>query len=401
VLIGDMILPEQPVDGISAQGLVTIFPWPDGIVPYTFDVDVTSQNRDRTVQAMASWEALANVDFIPRTTESYYVRISNCNGNSSFVGRVGLSQQPQQLCMFNWSVQSIIIHELGHALGLYHEHQRPDRDDFIQVNNENIADGAESQFEIEEFFFVTVGAYDFDSIMHYGRLAFSDNGQPTIEPRPGFEQFANTIGTTSTPSLGDVQAVQSMYGGDSVTAPANDDPQQATIINENPFTATQLPNFASIDEPSTCAPTSDTVWYRFTAPGHGTLSVNTVGSNYDTVLTIYSGIPGNFTERACNDDIVFSVERQSSTSATILSGQTLYVQAATWSTTTTGELVFNASFELTGDLDDDGVITPSEAIYVINRLGTTDELADVDGSGTVTQNDATIVGNDVGATDQP
>ncbi|MEM6285173.1 MAG: hypothetical protein AAF787_23475, partial [Chloroflexota bacterium] len=62
VLFGDMILPEQAVNGVSAQGLVKIWPWPDGIIPYIFDEDVTDLNRERMVTAMAVWEDVAYVD---------------------------------------------------------------------------------------------------------------------------------------------------------------------------------------------------------------------------------------------------------------------------------------------------------------------------------------------------
>lgn len=35
----------------------------------------------------------------------------------------------------------IIVHEIGHAIGYYHEHTRPDRDKYVQVFEENIMDG--------------------------------------------------------------------------------------------------------------------------------------------------------------------------------------------------------------------------------------------------------------------
>ncbi|MBW8865141.1 MAG: immunoglobulin domain-containing protein, partial [Verrucomicrobia bacterium] len=44
------------------------------------------------------------------------------------------------------------------------------------------------------------------------------------------------------------------------------------------------------------------VWYQFTSPVNGLLNVDTLGSDFDTGLAIYTGSCGSFTEVACNDD---------------------------------------------------------------------------------------------------
>ena len=93
-------------------------------------------------------------------------------------------------CVFN----SVVIHELGHAIGFYHEHTRPDRDNFIDVLYGNIAPGLENQFE--KFLpgeTNTLGlGYDLNSIMHYSRNTFSRDGSDTIRPRnPSVTSFGN------------------------------------------------------------------------------------------------------------------------------------------------------------------------------------------------------------------
>ncbi|MFI5395628.1 MAG: matrixin family metalloprotease [Candidatus Binatia bacterium] len=67
------------------------------------------------------------------------------------------------------------------------------------------------------------------------------------------------------------------------------------------------------------------IWYRFTAPRNGTITANTSGSNYDTVLSTYTGsctgfvpVPGG-----CNDNASW-LTRQSRVTFTAVAGRTYY-----------------------------------------------------------------------------
>jgi hypothetical protein len=68
-----------------------------------------------------------------------------------------------------------IIHEILHALGFWHEHSRPDRDNFININWDNVAQGAERNLEKAEEVNSLGSAYDYGSIMHYPSDAYSIN----------------------------------------------------------------------------------------------------------------------------------------------------------------------------------------------------------------------------------
>ncbi|MGH2916985.1 MAG: M12 family metallopeptidase [Solirubrobacteraceae bacterium] len=107
---------------------------------------------------------------------------------------------------------SALIHELGHAIGLFHEQQRPDRDRFIQVNAGNVRAGMlPSNFDIPSNA-QPLGAYDYGSIMHYPPGGLSAPGMgPTLQPGPR-APLNVAFGQASVPSGEDMQVVRYIYG---------------------------------------------------------------------------------------------------------------------------------------------------------------------------------------------
>ena len=123
-----------------------------------------------------------------------------------------------------------MAHELGHALGLEHEQSRTDRNSFITVNLANVCkagdascnggfcfDNANNRIDCDFNFNMvsgssTYGAYDFDSLMHYSRKAFSRNGNDTITVLPPNDtQWQNAIGQRTHQSKGDKNVMGCMY----------------------------------------------------------------------------------------------------------------------------------------------------------------------------------------------
>jgi hypothetical protein len=85
--------------------------------------------------------------------------------------------------------------------------------------------------------------------------------------------------------------------------PANDDFANATVISSVPFSTTEDTTQATFDpsDPTECS-SNGSVWFAFTPPSNTTIQANTFGSNYDTVLSAWTGTQGSLSLIACNDD---------------------------------------------------------------------------------------------------
>jgi thermitase len=113
-----------------------------------------------------------------------------------------------------------------------------------------------------------------------------------------------TAGYDIATGWGVIEANSAIRNITTTTGVPNDTPGAATNITTLSYTSSQtvLGAFVTRDEPSLCELSSNTVWFRYTPTYNQVVRANTQGSNYDTVLGVYTGSPGSFTSVACNDD---------------------------------------------------------------------------------------------------
>lgn len=214
VVEGDILIGK--VAKLQQQGAVIIPKvggnrWPNGVVPFELDEELPFINKLAIYQAIDHWQKHSKIEFVELTSKNRYdhrdyISFVHAEGTtcSSHVGRQG-GKQVINLAPRCSAMNT--VHELGHALGLWHEQSRADRNNYVRIVWENIVDEYKFNFEQHLSDGKDFGEYDYLSIMHYPAVSFSKNGQKTIVPLvEGVE-----IGQRTQLSEKDIAVINAMY----------------------------------------------------------------------------------------------------------------------------------------------------------------------------------------------
>lgn len=252
-MAGSMVVPDLPEGYIVIQGDIQLSPaeqaawklggpeavfgsvtyWPV-VVPYDFTASVNASQQTAAINAMNAIGQRAGVVFRPAiASDANRIRFNASTFNNAAVGMQGGTQIVN---IVSWNTQIIIVHELYHALGFWHEQSASDRNTFVTINYGNVCGSstvpgngcnasvcnqcintAGTPISCAFNFDIVPGAsiwgyYDFDSFMHYGRTAFSCNGQDTITVNAAWNsQWQNAIGQRDHFSLIDTLSCRGLY----------------------------------------------------------------------------------------------------------------------------------------------------------------------------------------------
>ena len=179
--------------------------WPKGIIHFEIADDILADARARTAvdAAIDEWNTRTQMQLIARTEDepNYVVFRLHPSACSSAVGMQGGRQFVScDLDSSGFSADSV-MHEIGHAAGLYHEQMRPDRNDFVNVTDDAVEDAPQNYERRTSDSVLT--PYDCPSIMHYPQIA------DRISPKSGGCTSGN-MGSSTVLTNRDIDAINSL-----------------------------------------------------------------------------------------------------------------------------------------------------------------------------------------------
>ena len=191
--------------------------WPSGRVYYRYASDVSFYHKTVINSAINYFETHTCLRFYYRYSQRDYIEFTT-NADKCYSDYIGCKGFKQVIGLGpGCRTRGIVLHEIGHAIGFWHEHSRPDRDSYVRIIESNIKSGLEYDFRKRTYSDIDSHSspYDYGSIMHYRKTTFSRNNiSPTIvvtNSRAYAYQGRPILGQRSRLSYGDIAQVNRLY----------------------------------------------------------------------------------------------------------------------------------------------------------------------------------------------
>jgi len=217
-LEGDILLP--PRTGKQRNGILKAQRWTNGVLPYVINATGYSQeNIDMIKEAMRTIEKHTCIRFPERTNEKNYIVIYTGGGGcSSHVGMLGNHYPVQHVsldkdaCM----IHRTIMHELLHSVGLHHEQSRFDRDEYLTIHKDKLADpGAFDGVNLAIMPETQTSFYgipfNYASVMQYSAWDLGNHGVGDITMEPKDLSMLAVMGNAKTANETDFEKVRRLY----------------------------------------------------------------------------------------------------------------------------------------------------------------------------------------------
>ncbi|MDJ0869088.1 MAG: M12 family metallopeptidase [Myxococcota bacterium] len=273
-----------------------------------------SDHRQKVDDALAEWQRVTPVRFVPSSTAMPRFRIfdsADADGFSCYTDGAGAKRvYPEDGSgAWDWGIREMhvvpacrydtVLHELGHIIGLNHEQQRSDAARNVTVLWDNIGEGAESAFQ--EKGAIDFGSYDYLSIMQYPNVAFGkrycctdpDNDM-TQEGAPAGCALRGDVGI-DTDMDGEADRCPSFSWGDAMDLPFAETSHTLTVRRDVPSEiARRFGRFDFLSKADIAAVEAMYSGERFDIAGHNALS--------DRVLQGFAAGGSGFRTAHLNDD---------------------------------------------------------------------------------------------------
>jgi len=204
----DVVEPEEVQDDVdpgreAAAPGSSIRRWPSRQpITWRMTSSARSSHRSNTLGAIRTIESNTCVRF--RESSSGRLEFRRPESSSSCRARIGYSST--SYVTIGCSVMTM-VHELGHTVGLYHEHQRYDRDTYVRVTRGSMSSSSWDSNYRKRDTRKDYGSYDFTSVMHY-------RSRTALRARSAYSRFDSIMGRYTKMSSLDIQAYNRLLGYD-------------------------------------------------------------------------------------------------------------------------------------------------------------------------------------------